>query len=144
MARSKSKIAYVHRAQFPISFLNSKKKKARIPLYKLVLDKKAKIGFSYFFWKRDSVFNNKLANKRFVLYNGYLFHVLKTDSNYLGLKLGELTVTRRSVKHKGKQRQVKKREKNKTKVKVNKYAVFAKVEKKVSNRQKTRELKKKI
>lgn len=140
MGRSKSKLIYVHRSQFPRFFYNVKKKKLRKNFYKFIAEKKANIGAFYFFWKRSSILNKKLVHKRFALYNGFLFHILRTDGRHQGYRLGEFTATRRTPKHKGKQRQLKKRDKNKSKVKVNKYsALNQENKKKISNRQKTRE-----
>jgi hypothetical protein len=91
-----------------------------------------------------------LLNKKFGLYNGFIFHVLRTDYRHQGFKLGEFSVTRRSAKHKGKQRQLKKRDKSVGKdklIKFNKYTVVTNnslSNKKVSNRQKLREQKKNI
>ena len=103
MTRSKLKLNFVHRSQFPKHFYNVKKKQLRRHLYGLVNEKGVKIGPFYFFWKRGSVINKKLLNKRFVLYNGYLFHVIRTTYDNLGYRLGMFTVTRKSVIHKGKQ-----------------------------------------
>jgi ribosomal protein S19 len=146
MARSLSKLIYVHRSQFPRFFYNSKKKILRRGFVKLVVEKTANLGAYYYFWKRNSVINRKMLNKKFGLYNGFIFHVLRTDYRHQGFKLGEFSVTRRSAKHKGKQRQLKKRDKSSAKVvKINKYAAIASNKfsnKKVSNRQKAREQKK--
>jgi len=69
------------------------------------------------------------------LYNGYLFHVIRTTYDNLGYRLGMFTVTRKSVIHKGKQRQKKKREKSKLKeLKSNKYTSFLKEKKKTGNK----------
>jgi ribosomal protein S19 len=115
MTRSKIKLVYVHRSQFPNFFYNEKKKRLRKKLYAYINEKGVNVGAFYFFWKRFSTITRKLINKRFALYNGYIFHILRTTDNHLGYKLGEFTVTKRSVIHKGKQRQKKKKKKIKKK-----------------------------
>lgn len=145
MTRSKSKLLYVHRSQFPRFFFNNKKKILRKPLYKYVNEKGIRVGAFYFFWKRYSVINRKLIFRRFALYNGFLFHVLTTNEQHLGYRLGEFTATWKTAIHAWKQRQKKKHEKIKRNFEnSNKYSAYflKKSKTKVSNRQKKREEKK--
>jgi ribosomal protein S19 len=61
-----------------------------------------------FFWKRNSLLNKKLLNKRICIFNGKLFHIINTNINFRGFRLGEFSVSRKRPIHKGKQRQLKK------------------------------------
>jgi ribosomal protein S19 len=53
--------------------------------------------------------NKRLANttKTIGIYNGFVFIILHLKKKYFGYKLGEYSVSRRTPKHKGKQRQKK-------------------------------------
>jgi len=145
MARSKNKLVYVHRSLFPKFFYNPKKKMSRKHLYKCIVEKNSKIGPYYFFWNRATVINKKLLNKRIALYNGYVFHIISITEDHEGFKLGEFSTSRRTVKHAGKQRQIKRREKKSVRQYViDKYypAPNMKKQGKTSNRQKVRDSKK--
>jgi ribosomal protein S19 len=54
--------------------------------------------------------NKRLANtnKTIGIYNGFGFIILHLKKKFFGYKLGEYSVSRRTAKHKGKQRQKKK------------------------------------
>jgi hypothetical protein len=55
--------------------------------------------------------NKRLANtaRTIGIYNGLGFIILHLKKNYFGYKLGEYSLSRRTPRHKGKQRQKKKK-----------------------------------
>lgn len=106
MARSLSKIPFVHRAVFKQSLKS--KSKLKFNLEKLLLDQKVKFNRNICFWNRSSNINKNLLNKRTIVYNGYRFLYLNVNSDIVGNKFGQFVRTRRKPKHKGKKRQVKK------------------------------------
>jgi len=108
MSRSKKKLGYVHRSLFKKNMFNEKKRELRQKSYKLLLNPKVSISPFCLFWKRNSLINKNLINKKIGLYNGWGFNHTDITKDYIGFKLCELNTTRRTPIHKGKQRQKKK------------------------------------
>lgn len=108
MARSKKKLNYVHRSSFKKNMLNTKKVELREKIHRLMISTKVRLEPSCLFWKRNSLINENLINKKIGVYNGWGFHHTDITKDFLGLKLCGLNTTRRTPVHKGKQRQNKK------------------------------------
>jgi len=108
MSRSKKKIGYVHRSLFLKNMNNEEKKELRQSCYKLLINPKMVIEPSCLFWKRSSLINENLLNKKIAVYNGWGFNHADITKDLIGFKLCELHTTRRTPRHKGKQRQKKK------------------------------------
>ena len=109
MSRSKKKIGYVHKSLFKKSLKNfAVKKELRKYTYNLLLNQKVKVSPPFMFWKRDTFINKRLIGHKIAVYNGFYFLPSSITKNYLGFKLKQLTVSSRTPKHKGKQRQKKK------------------------------------
>jgi ribosomal protein S19 len=122
MARSKSKLIYIHRSQFKHLVFNAKKRILRTKNnYNQLIDKKISIRPFFLLWKKagkiiSSYFNNKIA-----VYNGKFFLVNEIKPGLKGYNLGEITNTRRKPRHKGKLRQSKKVIKKTKEEKLSKY-----------------------
>ena len=109
MARSLYKLPYVHRSLWRKSI----KSRKYITYTEKLAEKVQPFTYlvsNFYFWKRNSLLNKRLAktNKTIGIYNGFSFIVLHLNKKYFGYKLGEYSVTRRTPRHKGKQRQRKK------------------------------------
>jgi len=107
MCRSLKKCNFVHKSLFKKSMQKREKSKIHSRMVKFFVDKKAKIFPSSILWKRNSLINNNLLNKKLAIYNGYKFVIANISTKHKGFKLGELSVTKRKPKHKGKKRQKK-------------------------------------
>jgi len=110
MCRSQKKANYVHKSLFKKSMLRREKSKIHSKMSKLFVDKKAKVIPSSILWKRNSLINKNILNKKLCIYNGYKFIVVNISAKLKGFRLGEVSVTRRRPKHKGKKRQKKLKE----------------------------------
>jgi ribosomal protein S19 len=110
MSRSSFKINYVQRSQLKKYLFNRVKRDMRTPfVYKHMSHKYVSVPPFFFFWKRDSKINNALLNKKFGVYNGFLFHIVNTNSHFKGYRLGEFSTCRRKPKHKFKKKRQLKR-----------------------------------
>jgi len=107
MCRSLKKSNFVHKSLFKKSMQKRERSKIHSKMFKFFIDKKAKIFPSSIFWKRNSVINKNLLNKKLCIYNGFRFAVVNISAKHKGFRLGEFSVTRRRPKHKGKKRQKK-------------------------------------
>jgi len=110
MCRSQKKANYVHKSLFKKSMLRREKSRIHSKMSKLFVDKKAKVIPSSILWKRNSLINKNILNKKLCIYNGYKFIVVNISAKLKGFRLGEVSVTRRRPKHKGKKRQKKLKE----------------------------------
>ena len=110
MARSLYKLPYIHRSLWAKSIKSRKYIAYSKTLAEKILPHDNKLQSNLYFWKRSSLLNKRLANtnKTIGVYNGFGFVILHLKKKFFGYKLGEYVVTRRSAKHKGKQRQKKK------------------------------------
>jgi len=108
MCRSKKKICYVHRSLFKKNMFNEKKKELRQKNLKLIVNSKVNIAPSCLFWKRNSLINKNLINKKIGIYNGWGFLHTDITKDFIGFKLSEIHTTRRTPVHKNKLRQKKK------------------------------------
>jgi len=109
MSRSLYKLPYVHRSVWARSI-----KSRKYIVYPEKLGEKT-LPYSgtlsnFYFWKRGSVLTKRLSrtNRTIGIHNGLGFVVLHLKRRYFGYKFGEYSVSRRSPRHKGKQRQKKK------------------------------------
>jgi len=107
MCRSLKKCNFVHKSLFKKSMLRREKSKIHSKMSKFFVDKKAKIMPSSVFWKRNSLINKNILNRKLCIYNGFRFVVVNISNKHKGFRLGEFSVTRRRPKHKGKKRQKK-------------------------------------
>jgi len=107
MCRSLKKANFVHKSLFKKSILRREKSKVHSKMQKFFVDKKAKIFPSSILWKRNSIINKNFLNKKLAIYNGFRFVIVNISVKHKGFRLGELSVTRRKPKHKGKKRQTK-------------------------------------
>jgi len=111
MARSLYKLPYVHRSLWE----NSIQSRKYITYTEKLAEKKfpwtGHLASNLHFWKRNSLLNKRLANttKTIGIYNGLGFVILHLKKKYFGYKLGEYSLSRRTPRHKGKQRQKKKK-----------------------------------
>lgn len=110
MARSLYKLPYVHRSLWAKSIVSRKYIRYSEALAAKVIPHKTELDSNLYFWKRSSILNKRLAesNKTIGIYNGLGFTILHLKRRFFGYKLGEYAVSRRTPKHKGKQRQKKK------------------------------------
>jgi len=111
MCRSLKKVNFVHKSLFKKSILKREKSRIHSKMLKFFVDKKAKIFPSSILWKRNSIINKNLLNKKLAIYNGFRFAIVNISVKHKGFRLGELSVTKRKPKHKGKKRQRKTKEK---------------------------------
>jgi len=107
MCRSLKKANFVHKSLFKKSILRREKSKIHSKMLKFFVDKKAKVFPSSILWKRNSLINKNLINKKLAIYNGFRFVIVNISTKHKGFRLGEFSVTRRRPKHKGKKRQTK-------------------------------------
>lgn len=110
MARSLYKLPYVHRSLWAKSIKSRKNIRYSSVLSEKILPYETVLASNLYFWKRSSLLNKRLAqtNKTIGIYNGFGFIILHLKKKFFGYKLGEYAVSRRTPKHKGKQRQKKK------------------------------------
>ena len=110
MARSLYKLPYIHRSLWAKSIKSRKHIKYSSVLAEKILPYETVLVSNFYFWKRSSLLNKRLAktNKTIGIYNGFGFIILHLKKKFFGYKLGEYSVSRRTAKHKGKQRQKKK------------------------------------
>jgi len=110
MSRSLYKLPFIHRSLWTKSIKMRKHIKYSEVLTQKVLPHETNVASNLYFWKRSSVLNKRLAktNKTICIYNGFGFIILHLKNKFFGYKLGEYSVSRRTPKHKGKQRQKKK------------------------------------
>lgn len=110
MARSLYKLPYIHRSLWAKSIKSRKHIKYSQVLTEKVLPYETILASNLYFWKRSSILNKRLANtnKTIGIYNGFGFIILHLKKKFFGYKLGEYAVSRRTPRHKGKQRQKKK------------------------------------
>jgi len=87
---------------------NEKKKELRQKNLKLIVNSKVNIAPSCLFWKRNSLINKNLINKKIGIYNGWGFLHTDITKDFIGFKLSEIHTTRRTPVHKNKLRQKKK------------------------------------
>ena len=107
MCRSLKKVNYVHKSLFKKSLLRRDKSKIHSRMTKMFIDKKAKVFPSSILWKRNSLINKNMVNKKLCIYNGFRFVVVNISTKLKGFRFGEFSVTKRRPKHKGKKRQKK-------------------------------------
>jgi len=107
MCRSLKKANFVHKSLFKKSLLRREKSKIHSKMARFFVDKKAKVFPSSILWKRNSLINRNLLNRKLALYNGFRFVIVNISVKHKGFRLGEFSVTRRRPKHKGKKRQTK-------------------------------------
>jgi len=107
MCRSLKKANFVHKSLFKKSILKREKSKIHSRMAKFFVDKKAKVLPSLILWKRNSIINKNILNKKLCLYNGLRFAIINVSIRHKGFRLGEFSVTRRKPRHKGKKRQKK-------------------------------------
>jgi len=110
MSRSLYKLPYVHRSLWAKSIKSRKYITYSEKLAEKTLPYTSNLVSNFHFWKRNSLLNKRLAKtaKTIGIYNGLGFVILHLKKRYFGYKLGEYAVSRRSPRHKGKQRQKKK------------------------------------
>lgn len=110
MSRSLYKLPYVHRSLWEKSINARKNRIFTKKMAELIIPAKTELEKNYYFWKRSSTFNDRLVKtgKTIGVYNGFAFVILYLKKNFSNYKVGQFNVTRRSPKHKGKQRQKKK------------------------------------
>lgn len=110
MSRSLYKLPFIHRSLWAKSITSRKHIKYSEVLAEKVLPYETVLASNLYFWKRSSILNKRLAstNKTIGIYNGVGFQILHLKKKFFGYKLGEYSVSRRTAKHKGKQRQKKK------------------------------------
>lgn len=110
MSRSLYKLPYIHRSLWAKSVKARKNIKYSQVLAEKILPFETILAPNLYFWKRSSILNKRLAktNKTIGIYNGFGFIILHLKKNFFGFRLGEYSVSRRTPKHKGKQRQKKK------------------------------------
>jgi len=110
MARSLYKLPYIHRSLWAKSIKSRKYIKYSQVLAEKILPYETVLASNLYFWKRSSILNKRLANtnKTIGIYNGFGFIILHLKKKFFGYRLGEYSVSRRTPKHKGKQRQKKK------------------------------------
>jgi len=110
MSRSLYKLPFVHRSIWAKSVKSRKYITYSEKLLEKTLPYEINLVSNFHFWKKSSLLNKRLAKtgKTIGIYNGYGFVILHLKKRYFGYKLGEYVVSRRTPKHKGKQRQKKK------------------------------------
>lgn len=110
MSRSLYKLPFIHRSLWAKSIQIRKYIKYSDVLFEKTLPYETKISSNFYFWKRSSILNKRLAKtaRTIGIYNGFGFQVLHLKKKFFGYKLGEYSLSRRTPKHKGKQRQKKK------------------------------------
>lgn len=101
--RSLYKVPYISRANFTSFIKNKKINNIHKNLSKFMSLRRTKIPLHLLFWNKASKINKKLILfKRIGVYNGKLFLSVILNKYSLGYKIGELVLTKRTVKHKGK------------------------------------------
>lgn len=137
MARSKSKLIYLHRSQFKKFLFNPKKRNIRTQkYYNLLQDPKISIRPFFLLWKRNANINNYYINNKIAIYNGKIFIINNLKLDVKGYKFGELANTKKRIKHTGKQRQIKKIIKKLNDIKKNKFINIKFVKKRLNKKKK--------
>jgi len=110
MSRSLYKLPYIHRSLWEKSIKSRIKIKYKKKMMDLIIPAGTVLEKNLYFWKRGSLLNNSLikSNKTIGVYNGFAFIIMHLNNNTSNYKLGQFSVTRRSPRHKGKQKQQKK------------------------------------
>ena len=125
MARSKSKLIYLHRSQFKRFLFNKIKRVLRTKkIYNLLYEKTTSIRPFFLLWKRAANVTNHYINNKIALYNGRLMLINDVKYDTKGYKFGELINTRKRPNHAGKVRQKQKVKKRTREEKVLKYTAI--------------------
>ena len=103
MSRSLYKVPFVHLSCFENKIKDKKIKNLSFYLK----NTKRKVPENLFFFKRKSVVNFQLLNKKIAVHNGYYFPELIMVIDTIGFRLGEFSTSRKYPKHKGKQKSIK-------------------------------------
>jgi len=101
MSRSLYKIPFVHKSITKKCLGNKKYKKIKIS----ESQKLKNIAHYLYFWKRSSIINKNLLDKKIAIYNGKIFISLTVNKNHIGFYLGQFCVSRKTPAHRGKQKQ---------------------------------------
>jgi len=107
--RSLYKVPFVHRSVFFKYFNKRKESGVHSNIQGTLNRKKIKLPRYVVFWTKSSKFSrNLLIGRKIAIHNGKVYMFVNLKKGVVGFKLGQFVITRRTVIHSGKLKNVKK------------------------------------
>ena len=107
--RSLYKVPFVHRSVFFKYVDRRRKLSVHSNIQGILNRKKIKMPRYLVFWKKSSKLSgSKLIDRKIAIHNGKVYMFVSLKKGTIGFKLGQFTITRRTVIHSGKMKNKKK------------------------------------
>jgi len=105
--RSVYKVPFVHRSVFNKYVERRKKLNVHSEIQSVLNRRKIKLPRYVIFWNKSSKFSrNRLIGRKIAIHNGKVYMFVSLKKGVVGFILGQFVITRRTVVHSGKFKQI--------------------------------------